>query len=73
MEDTLFTLPICYRSSYLLSSCDFQFRALLGSSSCSANNGGCSHLCLLKPGGYACACPTGIALKSDGKACNESK
>lgn len=30
--------------------------------SCSANNGGCSHLCLLKPRGHSCACPVGIKL-----------
>lgn len=30
---------------------------------CSINNGGCSHLCLLKPNGYSCACPTGIKLQ----------
>ena len=47
--------------------------ALLGSNSCSTNIGGCSHLCLLKPGGYVCACPTGIALQSDAKTCKESK
>lgn len=29
---------------------------------CSAKNGGCTHLCLLKPKGRACACPTGIIL-----------
>ena len=30
----------------------------------------CSDLCLLKPGGYQCACPTGIVLKEDGKNCD---
>ena len=40
---------------------------------CQKNNGGCSHLCLLKPNGFACACPTGIALKEDNKTCNDSK
>ena len=29
---------------------------------CNTNNGGCTHLCLLKPKGHACACPTGIKL-----------
>lgn len=29
---------------------------------CNNNNGGCTHLCLLKPKGYSCACPTGIKL-----------
>lgn len=30
---------------------------------CSNKNGGCSHLCLLKPNGYSCACPTGIKIQ----------
>lgn len=30
---------------------------------CNNNNGGCTHLCLLKPKGYTCACPTGIKLQ----------
>ena len=25
---------------------------------CAKNNGGCTHLCLIKPSGYQCACPT---------------
>ena len=42
-----------------------------GSHPCAVNNGLCSDLCLLKPhGSYQCACPTGIALKSDGKTCD---
>ena len=41
-----------------------------GSHLCSQSNGQCSDLCLLKPGGYQCACPTGISLKSDGKTCD---
>lgn len=33
-------------------------------SKCRANNGGCSHLCLLAPAphSYSCACPIGIKL-----------
>lgn len=27
------------------------------------NNGGCSHICLVKPQGRTCNCPTGISLK----------
>lgn len=42
----------------------------LGSHVCSQENGLCSDLCLLKSGGYQCACPTGIALKPDGKNCD---
>lgn len=38
---------------------------------CDANNGGCSHLCLLSSNadGFSCSCPTGIKLLSDGKNC----
>ncbi|ROT66465.1 Low-density lipoprotein receptor-related protein 4, partial [Penaeus vannamei] len=36
---------------------------------CSTNNGGCSHLCLLRPKGASCACPTGILLKKDKHTC----
>ncbi|XP_065070459.1 low-density lipoprotein receptor-related protein 6-like [Rhopilema esculentum] len=39
---------------------------------CHKNNGGCSHLCLLRPNGYSCACPTGIRLRSDGKTCEKA-
>ena len=35
------------------------------------NRGPCSHLCLLTPHGYRCACPTGVALKEDGKTCEQ--
>ena len=37
-------------------------RQIAGTSGCSVNNGGCSDLCLAKPGGYTCSCPTGIKL-----------
>ncbi|CAH0560459.1 unnamed protein product [Brassicogethes aeneus] len=36
---------------------------------CHTDNGGCSHLCLLRPKGHACVCPTGIKLGTDGKTC----
>ncbi|KAM9759324.1 low-density lipoprotein receptor-related protein 1-like isoform 2-T2 [Menidia menidia] len=37
---------------------------------CQLNNGGCSNLCLLSPGGgYKCACPTNFYLAADGKQC----
>ncbi|XP_053482709.1 low-density lipoprotein receptor-related protein 1B [Ictalurus furcatus] len=37
---------------------------------CQVANGGCSHLCLLSPGGgHKCACPTNFYLASDGKSC----
>ncbi|XP_049859513.1 low-density lipoprotein receptor-related protein 4 [Schistocerca gregaria] len=37
---------------------------------CGRANGGCSHLCLRRPGGYSCACPTGILLNEDHHTCN---
>ena len=37
---------------------------------CSTKNGGCTHLCLLRPkNNHTCACPTGIKLEKDGKTC----
>ncbi|CAH3155251.1 unnamed protein product [Pocillopora meandrina] len=36
---------------------------LLGSTSCSQLNGGCSHLCLPNPSGHQCFCPEGVQLK----------
>uniref|UniRef100_A0A673BUV4 Low density lipoprotein receptor-related protein 1Ab n=1 Tax=Sphaeramia orbicularis TaxID=375764 RepID=A0A673BUV4_9TELE len=37
---------------------------------CQINNGGCSNLCLLSPGGgYKCACPTNFYLASDQRTC----
>ncbi|XP_068695701.1 low-density lipoprotein receptor-related protein 4-like [Montipora foliosa] len=43
--------------------------ASAGNQLCKVNNGGCSHLCLLTPGGYQCACPHGLSLDSDGRKC----
>lgn len=37
---------------------------------CSNNNGGCSHLCLLSPGGgYKCTCPNNFILEGNNKTC----
>lgn len=36
-----------------------------GSNFCSEENGGCSHLCLARPGGRTCRCATGYHLDSD--------
>ncbi|XP_078669811.1 low-density lipoprotein receptor-related protein 4-like isoform X3 [Branchiostoma floridae x Branchiostoma belcheri] len=44
----------------------------LGTNRCGPNNGGCSHLCLPKPNGITCACPTGITLKEDGRTCHDA-
>ncbi|XP_066145382.1 low-density lipoprotein receptor-related protein 4 isoform X1 [Euwallacea fornicatus] len=46
-----------------------RFRKNVVSSCNNGNNGGCSHLCLLKPKGHSCACPTGIKLMNDKKTC----
>ena len=46
---------------------------LKASSPCSVNNGGCSHFCVAKTSGYECVCPTGLAVKQDGKTCKDSK
>uniref|UniRef100_A0A8C5XKP8 Low-density lipoprotein receptor-related protein 4 n=1 Tax=Microcebus murinus TaxID=30608 RepID=A0A8C5XKP8_MICMU len=45
---------------------------LTGFNKCGSRNGGCSHLCLPRPSGFSCACPTGIQLKGDGKTCDPS-
>lgn len=45
--------------------------ATFGTNKCGSNNGGCSHLCLPKPEGFTCACPTGLLLKEDGKTCHD--
>ncbi|XP_022777675.1 low-density lipoprotein receptor-related protein 6-like [Stylophora pistillata] len=41
------------------------------SNPCTVNNGGCSHFCVPKSCGYKCVCSTGLALKQDGKTCQE--
>lgn len=43
----------------------------LQDNACKNSNGGCSHLCLRKPGGYSCQCPTGVKMKlnGNGKEC----
>lgn len=45
--------------------------AKLEEDACKNSNGGCSHLCLRKPGGYSCQCPTGLKMKSDGRNCED--
>ncbi|XP_072448783.1 low-density lipoprotein receptor-related protein 4 isoform X1 [Chiloscyllium punctatum] len=44
----------------------------VGFNKCSVRNGGCSHLCLPRPGGITCACPTGIQMKNDGRTCDNA-
>ena len=38
---------------------------------CGDDNGGCSHLCLIAPGGqtYTCACPDNFELAGDDLSC----
>ncbi|XP_041482271.1 low-density lipoprotein receptor-related protein 2-like [Lytechinus variegatus] len=38
---------------------------------CGSNNGGCSHMCLIAPGGqtFTCACPDSFVLDQDGVTC----
>lgn len=38
---------------------------------CSISNGDCSHLCLINPNGYRCACPIGVKLSTNGRNCND--
>ncbi|XP_053506614.1 low-density lipoprotein receptor-related protein 6 isoform X3 [Ictalurus furcatus] len=40
-----------------------------GTNACAENNGGCSHLCLFRPQGVACACPIGLELMGDMSTC----
>ncbi|XP_026176007.1 low-density lipoprotein receptor-related protein 4 isoform X1 [Mastacembelus armatus] len=44
----------------------------MGFNKCGRRNGGCTHLCLPRPNGTSCACPTGILLKGDGRSCDDS-
>ena len=37
---------------------------------CSVNNGGCSQLCVNKPGAFECKCKTGYKLHDDKKNCS---
>lgn len=38
---------------------------------CAIRNGDCSHICLLNPKNYTCACPIGVKLTEDRKTCKE--
>ncbi|KAK2557468.1 Low-density lipoprotein receptor-related protein 6, partial [Acropora cervicornis] len=39
------------------------------SNQCNINNGGCSHFCVVTSSSPLCVCPTGFALKQDGRTC----
>ncbi|KAL9955607.1 hypothetical protein ACROYT_G036952 [Oculina patagonica] len=47
----------------------FNLSLTYGSNPCQRNNGGCSHLCLYRPSGVKCECPTGMELLADKKSC----
>lgn len=59
-------VDLCLFASILLS------LASSGFNKCGRRNGGCTHLCLPRPNGTSCACPTGILLKGDGRSCDDS-
>ncbi|XP_033107213.1 low-density lipoprotein receptor-related protein 4-like [Anneissia japonica] len=40
-------------------------------SPCEKNNGGCSDLCLIKPGGHSCACKKGVLMGPDKMTCKK--
>lgn len=62
-----------YKKAHL-SSVIFPKALSVNRSLCSVNNGGCSHLCLLAPGGsFKCACPNQVALEIDGKTCSNGE
>ncbi|KAH6935214.1 hypothetical protein HPB50_004783 [Hyalomma asiaticum] len=44
-----------------------------GENECSQANGGCSHLCLQRPLGRVCACPTGLELRADLRGCTAAE
>lgn len=48
------------------------FSTSLDVNPCGRTNGGCSHLCLLHPGGknFTCACPDKFQLDDDGRTCH---
>ncbi|KAJ8300514.1 hypothetical protein KUTeg_022033 [Tegillarca granosa] len=44
-----------------------------GTNACTNGKGGCSHLCLPKPGGNkVCACPDGLSIQPDGLTCSRA-
>ncbi|XP_067025508.1 uncharacterized protein [Acropora muricata] len=38
---------------------------------CAINNGDCSHFCVVTSSSHLCVCPTGFALKQDGRTCED--
>src|SRR6218665_3094566 len=65
---------VALRSSYCELPCFYlwdEFLLSAAANPCGTNNGGCSHLCLVAPGGssFSCACPDFFLLGSDRKTC----
>lgn len=59
-----FTCPVRYEVHLMA------FNPIVSKHQCQIANGGCSHLCLLSPGGgHKCACPTNFYLAADNKTC----
>lgn len=74
------SLKVLHPSTSRISSCPtcsavygfhlISFNSSVPKHQCQVANGGCSHLCLLSPGGgHKCACPTNFYLAADNKTC----
>ncbi|GIY35944.1 prolow-density lipoprotein receptor-related protein 1 [Caerostris darwini] len=50
----------------------FDIATQTGINDCTADNGGCSQLCLAIPGKHVCACRDGYSLSNDGVSCTGS-
>lgn len=61
-----------FKWTFYLFASIFLSLASSGFNKCGRRNGGCTHLCLPRPNGTSCACPTGILLKGDGRSCDDS-
>ena len=68
----LYLIKFCF-CIFLWDSLEIFYSSSAVHTSCRNNNGGCSHLCLLEPKSYKCACPNGVALQKDGMTCNEGE
>ena len=66
--NTAFHHAIFYSFIYIFIYC------LSGTNPCGTENGNCSHLCLISPGGssYTCACPDDFTLLPDARTCDAS-
>ena len=48
-------------------------RIFLDNDECAVDNGGCSQICVNKPGSFECKCKEGYLLGDDGKTCTGKK